>query len=49
MINIKNIIDINMEKLYIRIGISKFEFLNLVFFDIFNNFFEKINLDSDLK
>ncbi|CAM1378203.1 TolC family protein [Fusobacterium nucleatum] len=49
MINIKNIIDTNMEKLYIRTGISKSEPLNLVPFDIPNNFSEKINLDSDLK
>ena len=49
MINIKNVIDTNMEKLYIRTGISKSEPLNLVPFDIPNNFSEKINLDSDLK
>ena len=49
MINVKNVIDTNMEKLYIRTGISKFEPLNLVPFDIPNNFSEKINLDSDLK
>ena len=49
MINIKNIIDTNMEKLYIRTGISKSEPLNLVPFDIPNNFSEKINLNSDLK
>ena len=49
MINIKNIMDTNMEKLYIRTGISKSEPLNLVPFDIPNNFSEKINLDSDLK
>ena len=49
IINIKNIIDTNMEKLYIRTGISKSEPLNLVPFDIPNNFSEKINLDSDLK
>ena len=49
MINIKNIIDTNMEKLYIRTGISKSESLNLVPFDIPNNFSEKINLNSDLK
>ena len=49
MINIKNVVDTNMEKLYIRTGISKSEPLNLVPFDIPNNFSEKINLDSDLK
>ena len=49
MINIKNVIDTNMEKLYIRTGISKSEPLNLVPFDIPNNFSEKINLNSDLK
>ena len=49
MINIKNVIDTNMEKLYIRTGISKSESLNLVPFDIPNNFSEKINLNSDLK
>ena len=49
MINIKNVIDTNMEKLYIRTGISKTEPLNLVPFDIPNNFSEKINLDNDLK
>ena len=49
MINIKNVIDTNMEKLYIRTGISKSEPLNLVPFDIPNNFSEKINLDNDLK
>ena len=49
IINIKNVIDTNMEKLYIRTGISKSEPLNLVPFDIPNNFSEKINLDSDLK
>lgn len=49
MINIKNIMDTNMEKLYIRTGISKSEPLNLVPFDIPNNFSEKINLNSDLK
>ena len=49
MINVKNVIDTNMEKLYIRTGISKSEPLNLVPFDIPNNFSEKINLDSDLK
>ena len=49
MINLKNIIDTNMEKLYIRTGISKSEPLNLVPFDIPNNFSEKINLDNDLK
>lgn len=49
MINIKNIIDTNMEKLYIRTGISKSEPLNLVDFDIPNNFSEKINLNTDLK
>ena len=49
MINVKNVVDTNMEKLYIRTGISKSEPLNLVPFDIPNNFSEKINLDSDLK
>ena len=49
IINIKNVIDTNMEKLYIRTGISKSEPLNLVPFDIPNNFSEKINLDNDLK
>lgn len=49
MINIKNVIDTNMEKLYIRTGINKSESLNLVPFDIPNNFSEKINLNSDLK
>ena len=49
MINIKNIIDTNMEKLYIRTGISKSEPLNLVPFDIPNNFSEKINFNNDLK
>ena len=49
MINVKNVIDTNMEKLYIRTGISKSEPLNLIPFDIPNNFSEKINLDSDLK
>ena len=49
MINIKNVIDTNMEKLYIRTGISKSEPLNLVPFNIPNNFSEKINLNSDLK
>ena len=49
MINIKNVIDTNMEKLYIRTGISKSESLNLLPFDIPNNFSEKINLNSDLK
>ena len=49
MINIKNIIDTNMEKLYIRTGINKSEPLNLVPFNIPNNFSEKINLNSDLK
>ena len=49
MINIKNVIDTNMEKLYIRTGINKSEPLNLVPFDIPNNFSEKINLDNDLK
>ena len=49
MINVKNVVDTNMEKLYIRTGISKSESLNLVPFDIPNNFSEKINLDSDLK
>ena len=49
MINVKNVIDPNMEKLYIRTGISKSEPLNLIPFDIPNNFSEKINLDSDLK
>ena len=41
MINIKNVIDTNMEKLYIRTGISKSEPLNLMPFDIPNNFFRK--------
>ena len=49
MINIKNVIDTNMEKLYIRTGINKSEPLNLIPFDIPNNFSEKINLNSDLK
>ena len=49
MINVKNVVDTNMENLYIRTGISKSEPLNLVPFDIPNNFSEKINLDSDLK
>ena len=49
MINVKNVVDTNMEKLYIRTGISKSEPLNLVPFDIPNNFSEKINLDNDLK
>ena len=49
MINVKNVVDTNMEKLYIRTGISKSEPLNLVPFDIPNNFSEKINLNSDLK
>ena len=49
MINVKNVVDTNMEKLYIRTGISKSEPLNLIPFDIPNNFSEKINLDSDLK
>ena len=49
MINIKNVIDTNMEKLYIRTGINKSEPLNLVPFNIPNNFSEKINLNSDLK
>ena len=49
MMNVKNVVDTNMEKLYIRTGISKSEPLNLVPFDIPNNFSEKINLDSDLK
>ena len=49
MINVKNVVDTNMEKLYIRTGISKSEPLNLVPFDIPNNFSEKINLDKDLK
>ena len=49
MINIKNVIDTNMEKLYIRTGISKSEPLNLVPFDIPNNFSEKINFNNDLK
>ena len=49
MINVKNVVDTNMEKLYIRTGISKSEPLNLVPFDIPNNFSKKINLDSDLK
>ena len=49
MINVKNVVDTNLEKLYIRTGISKSEPLNLVPFDIPNNFSEKINLDSDLK
>ena len=38
-----------MEKLYIRTGISKSEPLNLIPFDVPNNFSEKINLDNDLK
>ena len=41
MINVKNVVDTNMEKLYIRTGISKSEPLNLVPFDIPNNFSEK--------
>ena len=49
MINVKNVVDTNMEKLYIRTGISKSEPLNLVPFNIPNNFSEKINLNSDLK
>ena len=49
MINIKNVIDTNMEKLYIRTGINKSEPLNLIPFDIPDNFSEKINLNSDLK
>ena len=49
MINIKNVIDTNMEKLYIRTGINKSEPLNLIPFNIPNNFSEKINLNSDLK
>lgn len=49
MINIKNVIDTNIEKLYIRTGISKSEPLNLIPFDIPNDFSEKINLNSDLK
>ena len=49
MINIKNVIDTNMEKLYIRTGINKSEPLNLIPFDIPNNFSEKIHLNSDLK
>lgn len=49
MINIKNVIDTNMEKLYIRTGINKSKPLNLIPFDIPNNFSEKINLNSDLK
>jgi len=49
MINIKNVIDTNMEKLYIRTGINKSEPLNLIPFDIPNNLSEKINLNSDLK
>ena len=49
MINIKNVIDTNMEKLYIRTGINKSEPLDLIPFDIPNNFSEKINLNSDLK
>ena len=49
MINIKNVVDTNMEKLYIRTGINKSEPLNLVPFNIPNNFSEKINLNSDLK
>ena len=49
MINVKNVVDTNMEKLYIRTGISKSEPLNLIPFDIPNNFSEKINLNSDLK
>ena len=49
MINIKNVIDTNIEKLYIRTGINKSEPLNLVPFNIPNNFSEKINLNSDLK
>lgn len=49
IINTKNTIDTNMEKLYIRTGISKSEPLNLIDFDIPNNFSEKINLNTDLK
>ena len=49
IINTKNTIDTNMEKLYIRTGISKSEPLNLIPFDVPNNFSEKINLDNDLK
>ncbi|MCY7007753.1 TolC family protein [Fusobacterium simiae] len=49
MINAKNTIDTNMEKLYIRTGINKSESLNLIPFDIPNNFSEKINLNNDLK
>ena len=49
MINVKNVVDTNMEKLYIRTGISKSEPLNLVPFDIPNNFSEKINFNNDLK
>ena len=49
MINIKNVIDTNMEKLYIRTGINKSEPLNLIPFDIPNNFSEKININTDLR
>ena len=49
IINTKNTIDTNMEKLYIRTGISKNEPLNLIPFDVPNNFSEKINLNTDLR
>ena len=49
IINTKNTIDTNMEKLYIRTGISKNEHLNLIPFDVPNNFSEKINLNTDLR
>jgi len=49
IINTKNTIDTNMEKLYIRTGISKSEPLNLIPFDVPNNFSEKININTDLR
>ena len=48
MINVKNVVDTNMEKLYIRTGISKSEPLNLVPFDIPNNLSDSLNLNTDL-
>ena len=48
MINVKNVVDTNMEKLYIRTGINKSESLNLVSFDIPNNLSDSLNLNTDL-